>query len=755
MTKRSIFYSVMITLFIIVPAALFVNLTTGAEVVASGKVGMLPVVDGIDEAQQIAQRAALADPRVQAYTSGHRTEVFGVQTVSHQFSEATRECATADCRQVNIFNFDEAATIAAIVNVERATVLNVLYQPNIRPAINKRLADLAMEIALNAPEVVEVLGYQPTSSDWAPMDSSLVGTLCEEGHVCVAPTFDLDEYMLWAIVDLTDEKLLDLQWTSIPSEEGERAVRYPDDYDNLRAGGCEPQSGDVSQNGWSMAWENTAHDGFHLYNVSYNDQPVLTSAKLAEWHTDYGTSGFIDSTGCGGGGGGFQINASSEMQQVDLVDDEGNVIGFELVQDFRMIYWGNSCNYRYEQHYQFYDDGRYRVVAGAYGKGCNTSGIYRPIIRLDVAVNGDENDRIEVWDDGWRTQDSEIRWATNSPLSPEGYGWRVLDQSGVGYFIEPGRGQFNDGSKGDHEFLYAVQFKEGEGDGDLGVFTAGCCNDLQHGPEIYVNENESIENENLVLWYVPQFQTTATQQDYYCWTVSGEPNPETYPCFGGPMFVPVVRQPQANFEFAPAEYDRICDAPNDHAVQFVNQSTGGGDITYQWAVEGSTSSQENGTHCFMEPLEDSYPVTLTVTNEIGTDTITREWMNIEYAQASFTHTHSVEANHVVSFTNASAGGGTMSYQWDFGDGNRSNDIAPSHTYTESRVYTVTLTVSNELNSDTFSSAIEVLDEPTVVIMDDFRVERNSTVPTMLMLWGLASLLGIMISLTRIVSLRKE
>jgi uncharacterized membrane protein len=30
---------------------------------------------------------------------------------------------------------------------------------------------------------------------------------------------------------------------------------------------------------------------------------------------------------------------------------------------------------------------------------------------------------------------------------------------------------------------------------------------------------------------------------YTCWTVSGEPNPETYPCFSGPMFVPV--QPDA------------------------------------------------------------------------------------------------------------------------------------------------------------------------------------------------------------------
>ena len=117
MTKGLIYW-VGFTLLIILPFVLVANLTTEQDVAAQGKTATLSISDGLDRAQQIAQRAALADSRVQAYTTGYRTEVFGVQTVSHQFSEATRECATADCRQVNIFNFDKSATIAAIVNVE-------------------------------------------------------------------------------------------------------------------------------------------------------------------------------------------------------------------------------------------------------------------------------------------------------------------------------------------------------------------------------------------------------------------------------------------------------------------------------------------------------------------------------------------------------------------------------------------------------------------------------------------------------------
>ena len=115
MTKR-LTYWVGFTLLILLPLLLFVNLATEGDVAAQGKTATLSLSDGLDEAQQIAQRAALADSRVQAYTTGYRTEVFGVQTVSYQFSEATRECASADCRQVNIYNFDKSATIAVMVN---------------------------------------------------------------------------------------------------------------------------------------------------------------------------------------------------------------------------------------------------------------------------------------------------------------------------------------------------------------------------------------------------------------------------------------------------------------------------------------------------------------------------------------------------------------------------------------------------------------------------------------------------------------
>ncbi len=53
----------------------------------------------------------------------------------------------------------------------------------------------------------------------------------------------------------------------------------------------------------------------------------------------------------------------------------------------------------------------------------------------------------------------------------------------------------------------------------------------------------------------------------------------------------------------------------------------------------------------------------------------------------------------VNFTDQSTGDIT-SWQWDFGDGSMSTEQDPSHTYTESGIYTVSLTVTGPGGSDT-------------------------------------------------------
>jgi gliding motility-associated-like protein len=68
------------------------------------------------------------------------------------------------------------------------------------------------------------------------------------------------------------------------------------------------------------------------------------------------------------------------------------------------------------------------------------------------------------------------------------------------------------------------------------------------------------------------------------------------------------------------------------------------------------------------------------------------------------------------FDNLSSGGNV--YEWDFGDGNFSNDFAPAHTYLTVGEYDVTLVVSDSLgclSSDTVTIAIEVLAVDNAVI----------------------------------------
>lgn len=614
MNQRPFLRKLLIGFCLLLPALFIaIRLLTPPPTVR-GKSAALPVTGHSDPTQALAQDLALSDSRIQDYTRGHRAEVFGVRMVGSQFTDASRACATATCWQVEIYIFDQNATVLAIVNVDAAEVLDVLYQPGVHPGVNQRLADLALELALNDPGVIEALGYRPVAADMAPVDAGLVNSVCAQGHLCLAPTFELNHRALWAMVDLTDGKVIQLLWTDLTAPGGSSSPNTP--ILTPVPPFC-PEPGSVSRAGWFLNYENTYTDGLRVYDVSYNGTLVLTSVKLVEWHADYGDNGYEDSAGCGGGGGGSPIYPNGETQVLDLLDDQNNVIGFEVVQDFRMNGWGNWCSYRYEQHIQFFDDGRFRVVSGSYGKGCGNNSIYRPLVRIDIAVADEDNDSFAIWDGAdWIVQSVEGWWLQDEPYTAEGYKWRVTDPNGQGYAMEPGQGQFGDGGRGDNAFIYTVLHNPAEGDTDLGMLGDCCLDDYQQGPHLLLND-EPIENENIVIWYVPQMQTDVTPGSYYCWTVQGDPNPETYPCFSGPMFHPLSTagvEPTAGF----AHNSPV--ALGQTAV-FSNTTIGTYPITYTWDFgDGAPPSNlVNPTHDYA--AAGTFTVTLTATNQWGSSTI--------------------------------------------------------------------------------------------------------------------------------------
>lgn len=588
---------------------------------ARGKGAAVPLQGTLTPEEQRAQDLVLSDARVQAHTINRRSEVVDVNTAGALYTAVDERCAAADCRRVVVYSFETNTTITAMVNLDSGDVLDVWPQPGLQPVVNGRLAARALEIALNAPQVSEALGYQPETADMAPVGAGLVNSACEVGHLCVGPTFNVGNRVLWAIVDLTAEEVAGLNWTVV-SPDGEFEPFHFD-------GNC-PQPGSVVQDGWSLHYETTTTDGLHVYDVTYQGMPVLASVKLVEWHVDYGVTGFLDPTGCDDNI--YTIPAYGETEVLPLTDG-GEEVGFEVVQDFRMPEWGARCNYRYEQHLQFYEDGRFRVVVAAFGRGCSDLAVYRPVVRIDTAVNGDGQDFLDVWDgDQWQPQLTETYRAPyedpqHGPhaYTEEGYSWRVRDQFGAGYYIEPGQGQFDDNGRGDSPFFYVTRHRAAEGDGDLPTFSSAyCCReDYQQGPHLFLDD-ETVSGENIVLWYVPQFVTDSLGDDGdppYCWTQNGEDDPETYPCFGGPLFVPFWLDGvtvNAGFE---VNADTV--ALGDTAV-FTNTSGSNVPLTYTWDFGDGTGTAMDVNPTYRYPVTGTFTVTLTASGPSGeSDTATR------------------------------------------------------------------------------------------------------------------------------------
>jgi hypothetical protein len=61
----------------------------------------------------------------------------------------------------------------------------------------------------------------------------------------------------------------------------------------------------------------------------------------------------------------------------------------------------------------------------------------------------------------------------------------------------------------------------------------------------------------------------------------------------------------------------------------------------------------------------------------------------------------------VVFTNNSTGGGTITYDWDFGDGNSATTMNAGHTYAANGTYIVTLTITNECGTSTATDTVVI------------------------------------------------
>lgn len=137
-------------------------------------------------------------------------------------------------------------------------------------------------------------------------------------------------------------------------------------------------------------------------------------------------------------------------------------------------------------------------------------------------------------------------------------------------------------------------------------------------------------------------------------------------------------------------------------IDFESTSSNSPD-SFAWTFEGgtpATSTMENPQVTYSE--EGVYDVTLTVTNENGSNTETfTEYITI-YDLPS-TGFDVVENGLVAAFTDQSSG--ATSHFWSFGDGNSSVETNPTHTYASEGIYTVLLETTNDCGTTSESIVI--------------------------------------------------
>lgn len=175
-------------------------------------------------------------------------------------------------------------------------------------------------------------------------------------------------------------------------------------------------------------------------------------------------------------------------------------------------------------------------------------------------------------------------------------------------------------------------------------------------------------------------------------------------------YIRIFQNPTANFTLNPAS------GCVPLAVNFTDNSVPGDTIitSYVWDFgDGGSINSQNPSHTYTQP--GGYGVSLQITDGHGCySTYTQQGAvlasSIPIVSFVADYTSNCIAPFTVQFTNQSSGMGTLSYLWNFGDGLTSTTQNPSHTYTQTGSYSVSLQVTNQYgcsNDTTYTNYINI------------------------------------------------
>jgi len=400
-------------------------------------------------------------------------------------------CTANNCAHAIYFDRESGSTLNQIISLQNNAVLAEWQDALSRPAGSSFVAEEAIQIAANDPSVTAVLGNIGAGEPaMIPMSAWLADDACKIDW-CVDLTFHSpngDGRIFHVFVNMSQQTVARTFYTRARAD---LDVALPVSQRAAFTDGCH------EQDGWNVCWEMTAHDGVLFRDASYNDTPIFSNIKITQieaWYPSW-PGGYRDEIGFAATVPPFGDTIVNEL------DD-----GFEVRQLFtEFTRWPNCiCCYRYEEIIRFFADGSFEPRFVSYGPGCDDLSIYRPFWRIDVDLDGPEDDQVWLWQG---TEWTEV--ATEQELFPFG------DNLGPdGFKLATGSGDLlyrwtmlpTDPLGLDEARFFILKENEMEGEQPLSPGPG----DTFQPPRQWLND-EPVFGEDIVFWYVPLLKTKKTE----------------------------------------------------------------------------------------------------------------------------------------------------------------------------------------------------------------------------------------------------
>ncbi len=179
---------------------------------------------------------------------------------------------------------------------------------------------------------------------------------------------------------------------------------------------------------------------------------------------------------------------------------------------------------------------------------------------------------------------------------------------------------------------------------------------------------------------------------------------------GRTRYIRVVDGVNSDFTFSVGS---SCKPP--FVVNFQNQSSGPGNLSYSWNFgNGQSSTVRSPSVIYNAP--GTYTVQLTAQSDLGCKGgLIEKTVTITQTNTDFTSPSAICLEQPVTFQNTSSSAPVTAF-WDFGDGTTSAQINPLKTFLTAGTYTVKL-INNYSNcTDSASKTVTVIDKPAVNFM---------------------------------------